>query len=48
MIDGGQYLAISTGLGGCSPRNLPNAIVADVQYPRTGDAMYVFALPERK
>ena len=47
-VGGKQYVAISTGLGGGSPRNVPNAIATDVQYPRTGNAMYVFALPDKK
>jgi alcohol dehydrogenase (cytochrome c) len=41
---GKQYIAVSTGLGGGSPRNVPNTIVADIDYPRTGNALYVFAL----
>jgi alcohol dehydrogenase (cytochrome c) len=44
-IGGKQYIAVSTGLGGGSPRNVPGTIVGDVRYPNTGNAMYVFALP---
>jgi alcohol dehydrogenase (cytochrome c) len=47
-IAGKQYIAVSTGLGGGSPRNVPNTIATDVEYPRTGNAMYVFALADRK
>jgi alcohol dehydrogenase (cytochrome c) len=45
---GRQYIAVSTGLGGGSPRNVPNTIVTDIEYPRTGNALYVFALPDKK
>jgi glucose dehydrogenase len=44
-VAGKQYVAVSTGLGGGSPRQVPNTIIADIDYPRTGNALYVFALP---
>jgi alcohol dehydrogenase (cytochrome c) len=44
-IDGKQYVAVTTGLGGGSPRNVPRTILPDVHYPTTGNALYVFALP---
>ncbi|MGH9678701.1 MAG: PQQ-binding-like beta-propeller repeat protein [Candidatus Acidiferrales bacterium] len=44
-IDGKQYVAITTGLGGGSPRNVPRTIIPDIQNPTTGNALYVFALP---
>jgi alcohol dehydrogenase (cytochrome c) len=47
-IDGKQYVAISTGLGGGSPRQVPATIVPDVHHPTSGNALYVFALPDRK
>jgi alcohol dehydrogenase (cytochrome c) len=47
-VGGKQYIAVSSGLGGGSPRNVPNTIATDVQYPRTGNAMYVFALVDRR
>ena len=47
-IGGKQYIAVSTGLGGGSPRNVPGTIVGDVRYPTNGNAMYVFALPDKK
>jgi alcohol dehydrogenase (cytochrome c) len=47
-IDGRQYIAISTGLGGGSPRQVPATIVPDVHYPTSGNALYVFALPDKK
>jgi PQQ-dependent dehydrogenase (methanol/ethanol family) len=45
-IDGRQYLAIMSGLGGGSPRNVPAAIVPDIKIPQSGQALYVFALPD--
>ena len=44
--NGKQYIAVSTGLGGGSPRNVPQTISSDVNYPSTGNALYVFALPD--
>jgi len=44
---GKQYVAITTGLGGGSPRNVPRVILPDIHYPRSGNALYVFALPEK-
>lgn len=45
-IAGRQYLAIMSGLGGGSPRNVPAAIVPDIKIPQSGQALYVFALPD--
>jgi alcohol dehydrogenase (cytochrome c) len=47
-IDGRQYVAVTTGLGGGSPRLVPATIIPEVRVPTTGQAIYVFALPERK
>jgi alcohol dehydrogenase (cytochrome c) len=44
-VNGKQYIAVSTGLGGGSPRNVPRTIAPDVKHPLTGNALYVFALP---
>jgi alcohol dehydrogenase (cytochrome c) len=46
-VGGKQYVAITTGLGGGSPRNVPRTILPDIRYPNSGDALYVFALPEK-
>ena len=46
-VDGRQYVAVSTGLGGGSPRAAPRALAPDIHHPQTGNALYVFALPER-
>ena len=45
--DGEQYIAVTTGLGGGSPRNVPDVLLHDVWYPRTGNALYVFKLRDR-
>jgi len=44
-VDGKQYIAVMTGLGGGSPRNVPAAIAPDIKIPQSGQALYVFALP---
>jgi len=46
-IDGKQYIAVPTGLGGGSPRQVPFTIAPDVHHPTNGNALYVFALPDR-
>ncbi len=46
-IGGKQYVAVSTGLGGGSPRNVPRTILPDIHYPLSGNALYVFALPDK-
>jgi alcohol dehydrogenase (cytochrome c) len=47
-IGGKQYVAVTTGLGGGSPRNVPRTILPDIHPPTTGNALYVFTLPESK
>jgi alcohol dehydrogenase (cytochrome c) len=47
-VGGRQYIAVSTGLGGGSPRMVPTVLAPDVKYPSYGNALYVFALPEKK
>ena len=42
---GKQYIAVMTGLGGGSPRNVPAAIAPDIKIPQSGQALYVFGLP---
>jgi alcohol dehydrogenase (cytochrome c) len=46
-INGRQYIGIMSGLGGGSPRNVPAAIVPDIKIPQSGQALYVFALPDK-
>ncbi len=46
-IAGKQYIAVTTGLGGGSPRTVPAAIAPDIHYPGNGNALYVFSLPSK-
>ena len=46
-IGGKQYIAVTTGLGGGSPRNVPIAIAPDIHHPSNGNALYVFSLPDK-
>jgi alcohol dehydrogenase (cytochrome c) len=45
-INGKQYLAVTTGLGGGSPQNMPITMLTEVNRPNNGQALYVFALPD--
>ncbi len=45
---GKQYVAVTTGLGGGSPRVVPRTITPDIKHPNNGNAVYVFELPERR
>ncbi len=47
-VGGKQYIAVSTGLGGGSPRQVPATIAQEVHHPTAGNALYVFALPDQK
>jgi alcohol dehydrogenase (cytochrome c) len=47
-VGGRQFVAVPTGVGGGSPRVVPSLITPDVHHPANGNALYVFALPERK
>jgi alcohol dehydrogenase (cytochrome c) len=44
-IDGKQYIAVTTANGGTSPRMVPRVVATDINPPRSGNAVYVFALP---
>ena len=44
-IDGKQYVAVTTGLGGGSPRLVPQTITPEIHHPANGNAIYVFELP---
>jgi alcohol dehydrogenase (cytochrome c) len=46
-IGGKQYIAVTTGLGGGSPRYVPQVIAPEIHHPGNGNALYVFALPDR-
>jgi alcohol dehydrogenase (cytochrome c) len=43
-VDGQQYLAVTTSNGGGSPRAVPAVVAAELRYPATGNALYVFAV----
>jgi len=45
---GKQYIAVTTGTGGGSPRVVPTTIAPEIHYPQNGNAIYVFALPDKK
>jgi alcohol dehydrogenase (cytochrome c) len=45
---GRQYIAVTTGLGGGSPRQVPGILAPEIHYPNSGHTLYVFALPEKK
>jgi alcohol dehydrogenase (cytochrome c) len=47
-VGGKQYIAVTTGLGGGSPRMVPGVLAPEVHYPSNGNALYVFALPDRR
>jgi alcohol dehydrogenase (cytochrome c) len=47
-IDGKQYIAVTTGLGGGSPRLVPSTLAPEIRPPSTGQALYVFALPDKR
>jgi len=45
---GKQYVAVTTGLGGGSPRLVPSLLAPEIQPPSRGHALYVFALPDER
>jgi alcohol dehydrogenase (cytochrome c) len=45
-IDGKQYIAVTTGLGGGSPRDVPHVIAPDIHHPLNGNAIYVFSVDD--
>jgi alcohol dehydrogenase (cytochrome c) len=46
-VDGEQYVAVSAGVGGGSPRNVPRAVTPEIRHPSNGNALYVFKLSAR-
>lgn len=46
-VGGRQYIAVTSGLGGGSPRQVPATIAPEIHHPGNGNALYVFALPEK-
>jgi alcohol dehydrogenase (cytochrome c) len=45
-VDGKQYIAVTTGLGGGSPEQKPTTLLPEVHRATTGQQLYVFALPD--
>ena len=45
---GKQYVAVTTGLGGGSPQDKPMTMLQNVHRPNNGQALYVFALPDKQ
>ena len=43
-VNGVQYVAVPTGLGGGSPRLVPSTLTPQIHHPATGNAIYVFRL----
>ena len=43
-LDGKQYIAVTTGLGGGSPQQKPTMLLNEVRRPATGNMLYVFAV----
>jgi alcohol dehydrogenase (cytochrome c) len=45
--NGKQYVAVTTGNGGGSPRQVPRTIAPEISPPTSGHTLYVFELPKR-
>jgi alcohol dehydrogenase (cytochrome c) len=45
---GKQFVAVTTGLGGGSPRVVPRTISPEIKHPNNGHAIYVFELASAK
>lgn len=45
-VDGKQYIAVESGLGGGSPVGKPTTLMPQVHHPNNGAAIFVFALPD--
>jgi alcohol dehydrogenase (cytochrome c) len=43
-IDGKQYVAVTTGLGGGSSRTVPDTLLPEIHHSSHGNALYVFEL----
>jgi alcohol dehydrogenase (cytochrome c) len=44
---GKQYVAVTTGNGGGSPRVVPRTITPEINPPSSGHMLYVFELPKK-
>ena len=45
-LDGKQYIAVASGLGGGSPQQKPTMLLDEIHRPATGHQLYVFGLPD--
>jgi len=45
-LDGKQYIAVCSGLGGGSPQQKPSTLLDEVHRAPTGNVLYIFALPD--
>ncbi len=45
-VDGKQYIAVESGLGGGSPVGKPTTLLPGIHHPNNGNAIFVFALPD--
>ncbi len=45
--NGKQYVAVTTGTGGGSPRVVPRTITPEINPPSSGHTLYVFELPKK-
>jgi alcohol dehydrogenase (cytochrome c) len=45
--NGKQYIAVTTGVGGGSPRVVPRTITPEINPPSNGHTLYVFELPKK-
>jgi alcohol dehydrogenase (cytochrome c) len=45
-VNGKQYIAVTTGQGGGSPRQVPSYVAPEIEPGTQGHALYVFALPD--
>ena len=45
--NGKQYVAVTTGVGGGSPRVVPRTITPEINPPANGHTLYVFELPKK-
>ena len=45
-VNGKQYIGVTTALGGTSPRQVPRVVSPEIIHPQSGNALYVFSLPD--
>jgi hypothetical protein len=45
--NGHQYVAVTAGNGGGSPRLVPSTLAPEIKPPASGNMLYVFELPKK-